>query len=457
MGRHLELGVHDLGLAAGGLGLGAANIGLSEEELTVQVGNLNVIIVGNGDGASGTATETHESHSLGILATESTSTDHEGLDSTELLLSLATVDLDLVVVAAVHGLSVNGVGGQRLEAVVVGPLLEGHVLASILDDLLGDESTEHGRHGGDRAGGVGGDVLADRLVDLLNAHGAFSLVSIVHSLGNIDDLGEVSLGVLGVATLLVAEGVRGSDGKVKILRSSHAEIVHVERLEHAELSAAGGVLAGSDEILEGDLLGHLHVLDDTLAGVSTEVGSVELQLEAVGARVKDFNRAGLIDFAHTLDLDKFDEVAILIRVALVLMDVHGRVLTLLDAAHDELASRLAVSVGDEELGAVVQEGVGGETHSLGEDEADLVVACDRVQLSEALSAPEVLSDANHVVIGGVLVSELADGADPNVRVQRLELGDGGLGSRRVANVLLADIKVGTLVANGDLRGVVERH
>lgn len=174
MGDDLEIRVHDFSLAARCLRLGMADIGLAEEELTVQVGDLNVIVVSDGDGASGAATETHEGHGFSVLAAERTSTDHESLDGTKLLLHLTAVDPDLVVVAAVHWLAVNVALGKRLEAVVMGPLPKGHVLASKLDDFLSNEATEHGAHGSDRASAVRSNLPDDILVNFLDRHGACS-------------------------------------------------------------------------------------------------------------------------------------------------------------------------------------------------------------------------------------------------------------------------------------------
>ena len=120
-----------------------SNIWRSEQELTVQVGYFNVIIISDSDRSVWSTGETHHGHSLHIFATKSTSSDHEGLDISKSFLGLTTIDLDLVIVSAVHGGSVNFTRRKGLEAVVVNPLLEGHVLSSEFDDLLSNKSTEH--------------------------------------------------------------------------------------------------------------------------------------------------------------------------------------------------------------------------------------------------------------------------------------------------------------------------
>lgn len=50
MDDHVEVRVHLLGDAAGGLSLRLLHVWLSEKELTVQVGDLNVVIVSHGHG-----------------------------------------------------------------------------------------------------------------------------------------------------------------------------------------------------------------------------------------------------------------------------------------------------------------------------------------------------------------------------------------------------------------------
>jgi len=151
---------------------------------------------------------------------------------------------------------------------------------------------------------------------------------------------------------------------MKVLRSSHAEVVHVKGLEHAECSACRGVMGSGEEVLESNLHGLVDVLNDSLAGVSGEVGGVEAQLEAVRASVEDLDGAGVINLGHTADLNELDEVTVLVSVALILVHVHGGVLTLFDAANNELTVGLTILVSDSEVGAIVKESVGGDTHGL---------------------------------------------------------------------------------------------
>jgi hypothetical protein len=73
-------------------------------------------------------------------------------------LGLAAVDQNLVVVAAVKRGAVDLLPGQSLEDIVVKPLLEGGVLSCELDDLLGNNAAEEGRHGSDAGSRVEGCV-----------------------------------------------------------------------------------------------------------------------------------------------------------------------------------------------------------------------------------------------------------------------------------------------------------
>lgn len=89
---------------------------------------------------------------------------------------LATIDSDLVVVAAVHWGSVDITSGQRLEAVVVSPLLERHVFTSELDNFLGDKSSKECGHGGDAARAIRGYVLHNSFVNLFEERSSCFLV-----------------------------------------------------------------------------------------------------------------------------------------------------------------------------------------------------------------------------------------------------------------------------------------
>lgn len=145
IGLDLKFWVHFLANHAGGLRLSFGNVLLAEEELTVQVGDLNIVVVSAVDLTFWTATKTHHCEGLNVLASKGTSANHEGLNISELLLHFTTVDLDLVVITAVHWLAVNcSIQFQSLSNVVMEPLLEWGVLSGSLDNLLGNNTTKEG-------------------------------------------------------------------------------------------------------------------------------------------------------------------------------------------------------------------------------------------------------------------------------------------------------------------------
>jgi hypothetical protein len=146
---HIQLRVDLRGDLTSHLRLRLTHVVLPEEELPVQVGDLNVVIVGDCDLALLGASEAHEREGLDVFAAESAGADHECTDLGQLLLNLAAVDEDLVVVATAEGLPVDSLSVARegIKYVEVEPLLEGGVLPSELNDLLCDHTTEEGRHG----------------------------------------------------------------------------------------------------------------------------------------------------------------------------------------------------------------------------------------------------------------------------------------------------------------------
>lgn len=73
----VDLGIHDLTSFAGTFGLGEADVFLTEEELSVEVGHFDLIVISDNGTTVLFATETHQSEHLDVFATESTSTDQE--------------------------------------------------------------------------------------------------------------------------------------------------------------------------------------------------------------------------------------------------------------------------------------------------------------------------------------------------------------------------------------------
>ena len=138
---HIELWIHDLGLATRALGLGFADMLLSEEELSIQVGYLDVIVICHFDLAFLSTAKTHKGKCLEVLTSESSSSNHESVDFAKLLLNFSSVYLNLVVVSTVHWSSIWVTIWQGLEDIVVEPLLEWGVLSCVLDDLLRDKAT----------------------------------------------------------------------------------------------------------------------------------------------------------------------------------------------------------------------------------------------------------------------------------------------------------------------------
>lgn len=89
-GVDLEIGVEDLGGVGGAFGLGLADVVGSEEELSVEVGDLDVVVVRDGDKTVGAGSESDEGEELEELAAESAGSDEEGLDVSEVLVELGS-------------------------------------------------------------------------------------------------------------------------------------------------------------------------------------------------------------------------------------------------------------------------------------------------------------------------------------------------------------------------------
>ena len=133
-----------------GLGLGLGDMILAEQELTIQVRHFNVVVVSAVDSTFWSATQSHQRESLDVLTTEGTSANHKGVDISEFFLNFSSQNLNLVIISAIHRLSVYLTFGYDLKDLVVEPLLERRVLASVFDKFLSNNTTEESalRHQG---------------------------------------------------------------------------------------------------------------------------------------------------------------------------------------------------------------------------------------------------------------------------------------------------------------------
>jgi len=146
----VEAGVHLLGDGGSSHGLSLAYVSLAEQELSVEVADFNVVVVSHSD-VSFTASNSHEGKGFDVLASESTCTDHESINFSQLLLYFTSVDSNLVIVSSSHRSAVNNTVRNTLKNVVMDPLLNWLVLASELDHFLGNDTNVEGSHRRDAA------------------------------------------------------------------------------------------------------------------------------------------------------------------------------------------------------------------------------------------------------------------------------------------------------------------
>ena len=89
-----------------------------------------------------TTSDTHKSKSFDELAAKSTSSYHEQINFQKIFLNFLSVNCNLVIVSASFRSSVDFGSWEGLKDIEVEPLLQRRVLASFLDDFLGNDTTE---------------------------------------------------------------------------------------------------------------------------------------------------------------------------------------------------------------------------------------------------------------------------------------------------------------------------
>jgi hypothetical protein len=127
-------------------GFGRSNVRFSEQELTIQVGHFDVVVISDNDFTTLTAAKTHKSESFDVLATEGASTDHKRVNFAEFILDFLTIYTNLVVVSAATWFSVRWSNWERLKHIVVEHLSHRRILASILYNFLGNNTSKKSCH-----------------------------------------------------------------------------------------------------------------------------------------------------------------------------------------------------------------------------------------------------------------------------------------------------------------------
>mmetsp|Transcript_21396 Transcript_21396/g.33092 ORF Transcript_21396/g.33092 Transcript_21396/m.33092 type:complete len:705 (+) Transcript_21396:1078-3192(+) len=441
----VEGAVHAVSDIASHLGLGVADVLLAEEELSVQVGHFNVVVVSHMHLAGRRAAYSHQGEGFDELAAQSSGTDHEEVDLLELLLESTSVDLDLVVVARVERSSIDALLARKgLVDVEVEPLLQRRVLSSKLHDFLGNDTSEESSHGRNHAAGVldslGEHVIFDFDLKLGVLEGGFG--EGLHS-GNVG-----SLGVLG---MLLDESSDSVKSHVELLGSS--EFGEIGSQEHTIVGGGDGINEGLLPGVELDLLRDLDVLDETLANVLAELSGVKFEGESEGSSCADLDGLGVVDLGHSLHLSERDEVSFLEDVPFILMDSDLGLLSLVDVGNDEALGLLSVVISHHVLGSVIHESESPRSEGLRSQVAHLVGSALGIESAMVvnLAVDDHLGVAHNVGVSagdsGVEVGFAANDGHLDVRVELLELLEASLGSGDLSDVLLLGVEVGSQVIN----------
>ena len=125
-----------------GLLLRVSDVFLAEQELTIQIAHLDVVVVGTVYFSLRCTAHTHKSECFDEFAAESASSNQEGFDFTKFFLKFTSKNLNLVVVSRIGRRAVNLALWNGLKNVVVYPLFQWAVLPGVLNDFLRDDSAE---------------------------------------------------------------------------------------------------------------------------------------------------------------------------------------------------------------------------------------------------------------------------------------------------------------------------
>lgn len=143
----VDFWVHSLSGSTCNLTLVPSDILLSEQELSVQVTDLDVVIVSHADLALGS--DSHQGEHFDELASKSPSSDKECVHFPGIGDEFISEKVAVVRVSVLSGGSGCGTFGENFEEVVVEPLPQWGVFSCQLHYLLADDSSPEGSSGGD--------------------------------------------------------------------------------------------------------------------------------------------------------------------------------------------------------------------------------------------------------------------------------------------------------------------
>ena len=145
VGDDFEVLIENLGCVGCALCLRLADVIRPKQELSVEVRDLNIVVVRDCDKTVRARSESDECEELEELTPESASSYQEGFDVPELLVEAGSEYGDDVVVPGTESDSFDILSlWKGFESFIVEPLPNGGEFASKLDYLLGDDSTPEG-------------------------------------------------------------------------------------------------------------------------------------------------------------------------------------------------------------------------------------------------------------------------------------------------------------------------
>jgi hypothetical protein len=453
---HIQIAVDFFGNVAGDMWLGVSHVVLTEQELSVKVGDLNIVVIGDSDLTLLGAANTHESEGLDIFTAESSSSNHESLHLSEFLLDFASINENLIVVAAVKRSAVSCSTRKSLEDVIMQPLLKGRILACILHDLLSDDTTEEGSHGWDACLRIESGIADYFFIKFLDKETLGIFVGWIDGLSVSENSLEVLIIVSWKTTsILLLELPDTAECDMKLFWA--AEESQIWGLKHPILRGSNRVVDALLQAVISDLLRHFNVLNQTLTDVGIELGGINVYLEAESINDGDLSGWKGVQLCHALDFIEFNIVAILELVSLVLMNSHDERIGLSSINDNEWLGVLTICISNAKIVSIVEEGKASGTIGLGENEANAFSSAELVDFDEFFYALEYFCVADNMECSVVFKRERSSNLDLNVWVKLLELLVACLSAGHFTYMILSAVEVARKISPCYGVRIVESH
>jgi hypothetical protein len=396
-----RVGIHFSSDSTCSLTLVLTNMLLSEQELSVQVTDFNIVIISDINFTITSSWSTHQGKHFNELASKGTSANNKWAWVLAFLNKFVSEKNCVIVVPVLSVGSFFGTfSGKHFEEFVVEPLSQWSVLACKFDDFLGDDAAPEWTVGRNLGLSVSGDVLDQVLVDsfdfevfAFNLH--FFIFVVVNQLNQLLGFGFVENS--GKPLVFGPEVINTVQDQVELFWDSEFFPTgnwHFHWIWRVRVSET------LFEVVEFHVDRHFGFDAHAAVFVDWEFGSVSDE-ETTWSLDFDFELHS-IDLSHSLDFLELNCISIIEPVPLIFMEINCGFFFPSDTGKVDQFRLFTSQIKDSVCFSEVNKSVSIQTKVSGQDKTDFMVSAGFVEFDEVFSIVIVANNDTFEVVGAEL-------------------------------------------------------